>query len=336
MKVDFNPVQLAYHGATPIIEIRYKGYKVWPAKRQEFYSQLTNAFAGPAIRYTVEQGAVVRTYGPTEPRDQNTWTDMNLGLFKMDGGKLVPVTDLSIAPQDGHWWVQMGTLDYNPISAPGVVQSNSLSALSGVWETQKMPVGEYHILSGLFSDFDPGQTQFIIDIQTPIIANPILKQLPDDPWTFPQHTITVRRGQTITFLYPRHPKSVNSEPTQMGWRHLNFAYIKGGQTYDAAFPSATGKQQIDVLGRRHDYSSMQFGLYGAATTLDSKAFDIGQWAASKDDITVMIRGDATEEYVYVVCYNGNWANTPGPNQHMYDNSGGVLYKIHITDALTTP
>ena len=331
MQVDFNAAKQISYDGDGIVEVHFKGIKIWPIGRQEFSNQFTDGYKGTNIRYTVEQGAIVRTYGPTTSHDQGSWIDMGIALFKMVGGTLVPVTDLSIAPQDGNWWLQGGTLDYNAIAAPGVVQSNSLNALDGVWDTSHMPPGEYHILSGGFSDFDPKTTQFIIDVKPSLIPAPIVIQLPDDPWTgAPIQTINVRKGQTITFKYPKNPQSVNNEPTTMGWRHLNFAYIDKGQTHEAAFPVTGSVPQIDAIGEASSYNAIRFMLLGNALATEGGAFNIGQWALKKQDVVVTVRGDATIQDVYVMSYNGNWANTPGPLQHNWDGPG-ILYKLHITD-----
>ena len=332
MNADFNTATQISYGSEGISEVYFKGFRIFPIKRQEFYNQLIDGYKGTNIRYTVVQGAIIRTSGPTTSHDQGSWIDMGIGLFKMTGGTLVPVTDLSIAPQDGNWWLQSGTLDYNPIGAPGVVQSNSLNALTGVWDTSRMPAGEYHILSGSFSDFDPKTTQFVIVVRPELVPSPITIQLPDNPWNFPMQTINVRKGQTITFKYPLNPQNVNNEPTVMGWRHLNFAYADSGQTYEAAFGSSTdGKAQVDAIGEASSYNSMQFGLFTNKLTTSAGAFNIGQWAVKKQDVVVTIRGDATIQDIYVLSYNGNWANDPMKNQHVYDSAGGVLYKLHITD-----
>ena len=322
-EINFNPVDLIYYGADPIDQVFQHGYLIWPTKVSHVH-YFRNAYQNPNIEFSVNAGDKVQFYPPVKATDEYSWADYSAGLFKLQGTKLVPVPTLAHMPTN--WGVRPGSLDYNPVG--DTVQSLSRLGLTVEFDTSGWAAGTYKIIGGNFAEFDPNVVQFTIHVNQSGVPPQMDFQLPDDPWHFPTQTIDVYKGQTILFKYPKNPAPVNNEPAVLGWRHLNFGYIDtvNNQTCEAAFPVGHGTKQVDVFGETAGYS-MNYTLFNAKREDNAQAFNIGFWAIKKQDVLVTIRGDATAEFVYVMCYNGNYST----GYQNYSTDKGILYKLHIKD-----
>ena len=323
MELNFNTVDRVMYGANAIDQVFQKGALIWPPKIEHVH-YFRDAYKNPNVEFSVNAGDKIQFYPPPRAQDEYTWADTEAGLFKLDGaGKLVPVTTITHMPPN--WGPRPGSLNNTPVG--DVVQSLSRVALTVEFDTSGWQPGTYKLLAGMFAEFDPNVVQFTFHVNQSGVPPQMDFQLPDDPWSFKTQTIDVYRGQTILFKYPKAAKGVSNEPTTLGWRHLNFGYVDAAnQTCEAAFHVGSGSPQVDVFGESAGYS-MNYSLLGAKRENNAQAFNIGFWADKKQDVLVTIRGDATAEFVYVMCYNGNF-DTGFQN---YTPDHGILYKLHIKD-----
>lgn len=317
MEINFNPVDNIYYGPDEIDEVYQKGQLIWPPKVAHAHA-FTDSNSNNPVTIKVDSGDTFRLYSPAAP-DIASWLDGGAAIFKLESGKLIPVQSMTHMPQG--WSVDAAQLD--GVKVPHVIHTLNRGALSTIFDTTGLKPGEYHILAGDFLNFESTRVQFIIKVTESGVPPVREIQLPDDPWSVATQTLEVYKGQTIVFKYPVNAKKVDQEPKVMGWRHLNFAYVDKGHTYEANFPQfTTGKVQVDAFGENAGYT-MRFELFGTIPEQNAAAFNIGQYAAQQKDVVVTIRGDATAEFIYVVSYNGNFG------EHYQDK--GVLYKLHVKD-----